>query len=349
MEYKEFFKRIDELRGAFLFSGEEEFVKNKAMKALRAKHLPQGMESLNETVFEGGVDFASVESSCETMPFLGDVRLVVMKDSPLVSSQGKGKGSADQSMMDAMCDYAAKVPDHTVLVLYARGDADKRKKLVQILASMDRVVNFPELTDGDVIGWCTKYCASFGKKVEASAIRKLMELSGKFLHDVKDGLDKAISFVGEADAILAADIAKVVLPSPEYRGYQMASALLDAKSAETMLMIKQLVTDGERALGLLGSIERAVNQHLSVKLMTESRQPPEAIAATVGLSPGAVRAIGARARSVYTDALMAAAEMCNNANLAMKTTSMGEDMALSRLYMVVFGIIGLLSARGNRQ
>ena len=328
-----------------MFSGEEEFVKNEAMKALRARHLPQGMESLNETVFEGAVDFASIESSCETMPFLGDVRLIVLKESPLVSAQGKGKGSADQALMDAMCEYITKIPEHAVLVFYASGDVDKRKKLVQALIAMDRVVYFPELTDGDVIGWCTKYCANFGKKIDASAVRRLMELTGKFLHDVKDGIDKALSFVGEAAVVTAADISQVVMPSPEYRGYQMAGSLLEGKEADTMLMIKQLVTDGERALGLLGSIERAVNQHLAVKLMTDGGRSPETIAATVGVPQGAVRAIGARVRRMDAGALLSAVELCNEANLAMKTTAMSEDMALSRLYMVVFGIWALLAAK----
>ncbi len=337
MNYRDFFKRIDQIRGAVLFSGEEEYAKQEALKALRERHLPLGMEALNETVLEGAVDFATLESSCETLPFMGDVRLVVVKDSPLVSSQAKG--AADQSLMEDVCEYIPKLPDHSILVFYVQGAADKRKKLTQTITAMDKAVEFPMLLEGEVLGWAGKYCAGAGKKLEPTAGRKLIEITGRLLQDVKDGLDKAMAYAGERGSITAQDIEQVVLPTPEYRGYQMASSLLDGNEARTMAMIKQLLLDGEKALSLLGSIERALQQHLSVKLMLDDRRETAEIASALGLSQGAVRAISFRARKMDAGWLMDALQVCSKANLAMRTTASTEDMALSRLYIAVFKLM----------
>jgi DNA polymerase-3 subunit delta len=343
VNYRDFFKQMDQLRGVLLFSGEEEYAKNEALKALRERHLPPGMEALNETVLDGAVDFATLESSCETLPFMGDVRLVVVKDSPLVSSQAKG--SLDQSLVEDVCQYVQRLPEHSVLVFYVQGAADKRKKLTQAIAAMDRAVDFPMLSDGEALGWAGKYCAGAGKKLEPTAGRKLIETAGRLLQDVKDGLDKAIAYAGERGSITAQDIEQVVLPTPEYRGYQMANSLLDGNEARTMAMIKQLLMDGEKALALLGSIERAVHQHLSVKLMLEGKRETSEIASALGLSPGAVRAISFRARKMDAGWLTDSLQVCSKANLAMRTTASSEDMALSRLYIAVFKLMEGMPAK----
>ena len=340
MNYRDFFKKTADIRGLLLFSGEEEYAKQQALKALRESRLPPGMEALNETVFEGAVDLATLESSCETLPFMGDVRLVIWRECPLASAQARG--AADQQLTKDVCDYVARLPDHVILLIFVRGNADKRKQLVQLIYGMNAAVDFPVLSEPEVISWCTKYCADFGKKIEIAAAKKLIEFSGRLLQDIKDGLEKALSYIGDAEAVTVKDIEAIVAPSLEFRGYQMASSLLDLKEAEVMGMIKQLVIDGEKALPLLLNISRAVNQHLSVKLMTEGNVPVDSIAATLGFSPGAVRALSARARRLNIDALAAAIKLCNETDLAMKTTSLTEDMALSRLYIAVFSIIRLL-------
>ncbi|MGI5898818.1 MAG: DNA polymerase III subunit delta [Christensenellales bacterium] len=343
MNYREFFKQIDQLRGAVLFSGEEEYAKQEALKALRKRHLPPGMEALNETVLEGAIDFATLESSCETLPFMGDVRLVVVKDSPLVSSQAKG--SVDQALAEDLCQYLPNLPEHSILVFYVHGAVDKRKKLTQAIAAMDRAVDFPMLTEGEALGWAGKYCAAAGKKLEPAAGRKLIEIAGRLLQDVKDGLDKAMAYAGERDSIAANDIDQVVMPTPEYRGYEMASSLLEGNEARTLAMIKQLLLDGEKAISLLASIERAVQQHLSVKLMLDDRREMSQIASALGLPQGAVRAISFRARRMDAGRLMDALEVCSKANLAMRTTASSEDMALSRLYISVFKLMEGMAAK----
>ncbi len=315
MNYRDFFANITGFRGALIFSGAEEYAKEEALKALRKALLMPGFEDLNETVCDGEIEPRRLEELCETLPFMGEARLVIVKNSPLVSD-----ARGDGGFGEAVAQYSARMPEHALLVFYAAGNADKRKKLVQALSKADRIVEFPPLEQHELMRWCRKYTADQGKTLEPAAAARLISFAGALIHPVKDGLDKAIAFAGENAAVTADDIAAVVAPSFEYRSYEMASALIDGNADRTVSMLKQLLLDGENAIALLGSIERALRQHLSVKLMTD-RQPAE-IASAVGISPAAARALLGRVRRLDKPKLKRAIDACVEADFADKDISL---------------------------
>ena len=54
MTHTEFFAQVKkgEIARAYLFEGEEEYVKERALETLRQKLLPEGLEALNETTLQ---------------------------------------------------------------------------------------------------------------------------------------------------------------------------------------------------------------------------------------------------------------------------------------------------------
>ena len=88
-----------------LFEGEEEYLKQSALAALRKKLLPEGLEDLNETVLEAP-ETDAVIAAAETMPFLADRRIVLLRDYPALT----GRSEAD----DRLIRYLSAVPATTV-------------------------------------------------------------------------------------------------------------------------------------------------------------------------------------------------------------------------------------------
>ena len=84
-----------------LFEGEEEELKQAALSALRAALLPAGMEDLNETVFEAP-ETDQLIASAETLPFMADRRLIIVRDHPALS----GRAEADEKLVS----YLPSVP-----------------------------------------------------------------------------------------------------------------------------------------------------------------------------------------------------------------------------------------------
>lgn len=73
----------------YLFSGEEEHVKRSALRKLRERILTPGLEQMNETILDNPSADAII-SSCETLPMMDACRLIVVRDSALLTAGARG-------------------------------------------------------------------------------------------------------------------------------------------------------------------------------------------------------------------------------------------------------------------
>ena len=102
MDRKEFARQVKEggVRGAYLFEGPEENIKAAALSQLRKALLPEGLEELNESVMDAP-SADELIAAAETLPFLADKRLVVVRDHPALSGR--------QEAFSAQCCWAAPI------------------------------------------------------------------------------------------------------------------------------------------------------------------------------------------------------------------------------------------------
>ena len=62
-----------------LFEGEEEHLKQEALSRLKSRILPEGMEEMNMLLLSDP-DTDQLIAAAETLPFLADRRLVIVRD-----------------------------------------------------------------------------------------------------------------------------------------------------------------------------------------------------------------------------------------------------------------------------
>ena len=122
MNHKDFLQSVKNatVRGVYLFEGVEEHMKDDALAALRKAILPEGLEELNEAVMDNPATDALI-AAAETLPFLADQRLIIVRDHAGITGRGEGD--------DRLAEYLQHVPDSAIIVFFIRGKADARKKL----------------------------------------------------------------------------------------------------------------------------------------------------------------------------------------------------------------------------
>ena len=119
------------VRNAYLFYGPEAYIRKSALTTLQKKLLTPGLEDMNCTFMQNPTAQQIVEN-CETLPMLGDWRLVIVQGLALLES-GKAKDEAQESK--TLVDYIGRVPPSTCLVFECEAP-DKRKKLCQTLKAL---------------------------------------------------------------------------------------------------------------------------------------------------------------------------------------------------------------------
>lgn len=171
MDRKTFFQAIRDkrLKGVYLLEGVEENIKASALQQLRKVILPEGMEELNETVLDAP-DTAQIVAAAETLPFLADQRLVLVREHSALQ-----RGEADEKLIE----YLPKVPETTVLIFWQNGKADSRKKLYKAIDKLGGVVSFQTLTDQELNEWVRQRFVKAGKDCGGQTAETLVTISGK--------------------------------------------------------------------------------------------------------------------------------------------------------------------------
>ena len=161
MNYKDFFSKLrgGELPRVLLLEGEEEYTKDSALHQIRRKILPEGLEELNETPLGAQSTAGEIVDACETLPFLSPLRLVVVRDSPLVL---KTPGASRDDGLDRLLAYIANLPAHVFLVFFCRGKADRTRKVAARIDSLGGRVDFAPLDAKDNSIWLSRELSAHG-------------------------------------------------------------------------------------------------------------------------------------------------------------------------------------------
>jgi DNA polymerase-3 subunit delta len=143
MNHTEFFKAVKtgQLGSLYLMEGVEEYIKQTALEQLRKAILPAGLEALNESVLENP-SLQILKAVSETLPFMADRRLVLVRECTLLRPSRKGSEEGEEApeeddQTQAFCSYLADIPPTTCLVFYEKGKADARRKLYVTLKSTE--------------------------------------------------------------------------------------------------------------------------------------------------------------------------------------------------------------------
>ena len=243
MNDRSFFKSVQDgsLVGAYLLSGEEEYVKESALSAM-ADRVDAAARDLNLQYLETG-SADDIMAACETLPFFAERRIVICRFIP----QGE-----DGKKLTA---YLPNLPDTTLLVFFLRGKADEKLGLVKALRKEDRVVDFHPLTPLDGAKWVRQQARKMGAVISDDTARFLVALAGTDVTCLHNELNKAVFFAGLGNEVTKEAIAACVTPNIELRVFDMVDYFLAGKAADGLRAYRQMLDEGESPFRMAALLE----------------------------------------------------------------------------------------------
>ena len=229
-----FFKSIKtgSLKGAYALHGEEEFVKESALKSLTSS-LDEATRDLNLQVLEKA-EADDIISACETLPFFGERRVVVCKTLPADSDARK------------LTSYLPGIPDYTLLIFFIRGKANEKLGIVKALKAENRLVDFAPFRDYE-------------------AAKHIVSLAGTDIATLNNELTKAADYVGRGNELTREAISACVTRSLEVRIFDMQDYLLSGKAQDGIRAYRQMLSDGESTFGIAGFMEKCFRSMLTAR------------------------------------------------------------------------------------
>ena len=274
MKYQQFLRELDQRRIApvYLFEGEENYLKEEALKKLKEKIILADYEDFNyEKVSALNVDASQIMESVSTFPFKGKQRLVVVDAVDKWSEK-------DQRIL---ASYLKNPVKSSCLVCLA-GKFDRRRKLYQEFQKNGRIVSFYPLWDEQIIDWIQERIEKEGKEIDPEALFNLKERIGNDLQNLNQEIEKLIIFTHPAHLIEKEDVEKVVGEGKGLGVFDLTHAIREKDLAKALPILSQLLERGEPPLRLHSLIVHEIRSLLRIKQKEDQLSPQEACSIVFG-------------------------------------------------------------------
>jgi DNA polymerase-3 subunit delta len=252
MDSLTFLDRIDRAKPqpVYVLHGDEGFLKRHAEAAIRRLVIGDDAADLALSVYPGDrATFSAVHNDLTTLPFLSARRLVVVQDAePFVTNE-----------RDRLEKYLAAPSAVGVLVLEVKS-WPANTRLARALSDAGSISckappsqRLPE--------WCQVWAQQrHGKELPAAAARLLVDLVGADMGLLDMELAKLAAYVGDAAAIQAKDVDRLVGNSREENTWKLFDLIGEGRPGAALAHLDRLLVQGEDEHRLLGAFSMKMRQ-----------------------------------------------------------------------------------------
>lgn len=337
-----------------LLYGEDEFSAREELTRLRET----GSFDFNQDTFSGeDADMDQIRTTCDTLPFLSERRLVVVlglpkpkrgaaddedADSasaapaePPAQPAGKGKkgkagGVSPRAFVQALADYAAHTPETTTLVVVA-GKLEATSPLVKAAKAHGRALQFAKQNREQAVDWVIKRATAFDATITTDAAKLLVERVGEELRPLNNELEKLAIAVGRGGHIGVEQVRALTPMIAPTSVFDLTDALARRDQQRALAVLHELLANGVAPLAIVGLTAAQTRTLIQVKALSERGMRSFQIAETAGLAPFQVEKSLPLVRRFTFAQLEAAHRALLDIDVTIKSTAMPAELLLDVL------------------
>lgn len=271
MDYKDIIRNIKNknFENIYLLYGREYYLIDNAIKNFK-ESLNESMIDFNLDIIDGREVFVDqLLSSIETLPFMDDKKIIIVKDFELLKGKRKNFSEGDEKYF---IDCLDNIPESTVLVFAVYGEIDKRKKIVKKIQEKGIIFNCDKISDMDLFKWTKRKFESFGVIIENSQVMYFIESQGyrdknsdKTLSDLENEIIKISSFVGKENKVSNDIIDRLSQKKIENDIFKLIDYIGEKNSSFAIKILNDMISEGESVLGIFAMISRQFKIVLQVR------------------------------------------------------------------------------------
>ena len=291
MNYKDIISDIKNrnLKNAYIFYGKEYYLIENAIKEIKST-LNDGMIDFNLDVIDGKeTTLDQLISSIETLPFMDDKKVVILKDFELLKGKKKNFTDEDEKYFT---DYVDNIPNTTTLVLIVYGDIDKRKSLVKKVSKNGVVFNCDKLSDMDLFKWVKKKFETNKVIIDNAQVMYFIDQEGyrdknseKTLSDLENEINKISSFVGKENKVTNDIIDQLSQKKVENDIFKLIDYVGQKNYSDAMKILSDMLYEGESVFGIFSMIARQFKVIMQVRQLQLQGHSSKSIADRLKLHP----------------------------------------------------------------
>ena len=316
--------KIKRFSNIYLIFGTENYLKEKYEKILTSAILDDNFSMINFAKFdEKSFDISKVIEACDTLTFMSNYRLVILKDCNIFNKK------QDIEILDK---YLENMPKTTILVILEE-KIDKRQKIFNTIFSLGYVCELEPLTEDKMLIWLKEYFNKNGKNInQKTALYFLRNISSDMEFIINEA-NKIIAYQDERD-ITIDSIDNICTKSVESKIFNLIDFIGQKNTKEALKLYRSLINNKTSPFLILNMIARQLKIILQVKYLAKENSINQ-IAKELGLREFIVRGALAQSKNFRNNILLEAINECLNIDIKIKT-GQGEDILLVELFIIKY-------------
>lgn len=307
-----------DFRPVHLLVGTEQFLVDRAMRALRAAVLGPDPTGFNEDLFHGkGLAAQSVLAAARTLPMMGNARFVLVRDF----------GSVAPSEQEKFAEYLADPTPSTCLVLIAQ-KLDGRSKLAKKAKKSGVVTDAKPLRTGELHAFLRGEAQARGHHLAPEAAASLVDAIGSDLGAFDDALERLSLFVGAGAPIPLEAVEACVTRVRTESIWRLVDAVSLRDLEQTLAATGSLLADREPPLRILAMVARQLRMVSRMRQALASGLRGREAATEAGAPPFKAADLTEAARRFRAADLGRAFTTLSNADRALKMSRRPPELIL---------------------
>jgi DNA polymerase-3 subunit delta len=273
------------------------------------------------------ISVQEVMEDAETMPFLGDQRIVIMKNATfLTAAKDKGKIEHDLKVFE---QYIQNPADYSILVIVVPHEKlDERKKIVKQLKSQAETIQVSQLSNETAEKWLQKEAELAGVTITKDAIELLLSRLGAKLGILSKELEKMILFVGQNGAITRETVDELVARTLEDDVFGLVDHVVHKRTEQALRSFYDLMKQNQEPIQIHALLTRQFRIINGVKELQKKGYGEKQIASALKIHPYAAKLAAQHAKQFDESFLRNYLSEFADTDYKMKTGQMDKTLLL---------------------
>lgn len=242
---------------AYIFHGEESYLREYYLGELRKVLIPPGAETFNFHALEGkDLTVQGLAEMAEAMPMMAERTLIVVTDYDLFKL-GEDQREKLMALLEDLPPYCCLVFVYDTL---AYKPNKTMKKLCKALADHVETVEFPAAESSDLLPWISRRFKALGKEIDRQTAEYLVFLCGGLMTGLVPEIEKIAAYA-KGKTVTQADIDAVADPVLSAEVFRLSDAVLQGNYDQAASILGDLLkmqTEPILILAALGSQLRRI-------------------------------------------------------------------------------------------
>ena len=328
-----------------LLYGDDDFSLEEALSAMKQEVQPPDLRDVNVTVLDGSqVSFDLLASTCSTVPFLAERRLVIVQG--LLSlferrppSRSRLREAPQQgsplAQWKPLAEYLPTVPPSTDLV-FADGRLSQPNPLLALIRPHAKTRTFSLPGHGQLKQWIRMRAAAEKMEVEPAAVDELAETIGPDLRALAAELAK-LALYHPGEAVRLQDVQELVSYTKEASIFAAVDAIIEGRLGNALTMVHNILQAGRPPAYVLTMIARQVRLLILAKDLSAQGVPPGQQGPRLGLTGYPLRKTQEQQTRFRQQRLVEIHRKLLETDLSMKTAPVNEELLIDLLITEVCG------------